>query len=264
MGAFTSIAAIAGGALAAGGSIAGAAISSSAADDATNAQVNAQREGMRTQERLAREGMSYQERQAQRSEQLLRDFFGQSQAQLKPFQDAQLQALGQAQGLTDANNPFYQQQREQMTQAIQRQLAAQGLLRSKNQVDLLGNMELGLNQQRINQINSLANLGAVQQGAANMQALGGGLANIAGNLGANVGQAFGSLGSANAQGLKAIGQSYAANTMANAQNTSGLMQSLAGIGSNTFSSIANYKQGQAQQQQQADQFAQMLAILGRR
>jgi hypothetical protein len=218
---FVAVAVGGAGLLGAGAAIGGALIGSKAAGDATDKSVAAQREALASQERLAREGMAYQERQATRSDQLLRDFNAQAQTQLKPFQDAQLSALGQAQALTDPNNPLYQQQRQIETQAIQRQLAAQGLLRSKNQVDLLSNLELGLGQQRANQINALASLGAVQQGAQNTMGLGAGLASLAGNLGANVGQAFGNLGAANAQGISAIGQ-------ANAQGIMGQANALAG------------------------------------
>jgi hypothetical protein len=174
-------AAIGGGLVAGVGSVGGALIGKGAAADATAAQIAGQREG------------------ADKSAALLKDFYGQSQAQLKPFMDAQLGALKQEQGFTDPNNPIYQQERTQMTNAIQRQLAAQGLLRSKNQTDLLTNMELGLNQQRMGTINSLANIGAVQQGAANTQGLGSSLASIYGGAAQNIGQA-------QAQGALASGQ----------------------------------------------------------
>lgn len=227
---------IAGG-LAAAGSIGGAAIGANAAGSATDKSVNAQREGMASQERLAREGMAYQERQAGQSNQLLRDFYGQAQTQLKPFQDAQLGALGQAVGLTDPNNPVYQQQRDVNTQAIQRQLAAQGLLRSKNQVDLLSNLELGLNQQRVGQINSLMGLGAVQQGAQNTMGLGGGLANIASQLGANVGSSFSQMGANNANSLAQIGQTQAQGIMANANAWGGALSGLGNIAQGTIGNI---------------------------
>lgn len=229
-------AALVAGGLAAAGSVGGAAIASKASGDATDASVQAQREALASQEKLAREGMAFQEKQAARGDALLRDFYAQSQAQLKPFQDAQLGALGQAVGLTDANNPLYQQQRTAMTQNIQRQLAAQGLLRSKNQVDLLSNLELGLGEQRANQINALLGLGSVQQGAANAQALGGGLAGIASQLGANVGSSFGALGAANAQGIANIGQTFAQGRLAQGQALGGL---LSGLGNIAQGSIEN-------------------------
>jgi hypothetical protein len=200
---------------------------------------------MAAQERMAREGIAFQKEQAGRSENLLREFAGKADAQLKPFQDAQLGALGQAVGLTDPNNPIYQQQRTANTQAIQRQLAAQGLLRSKNQVDLLSGLELGLNQQRGNQINSLLGLGSVQQGAANTQSLGGGLASIASNLGANVGSSFGNLGAANANSLASMGQAQAQGIMARGN---ALAQGISGFGNAIQGTIGNF-QGIKQREQ---------------
>lgn len=241
----TAAATLIAGGLAAGGAVTGAAIGADAAGDATDASVRAQRDAMAMQERLAREGMTFQKGEADRGERLLREFYAQSQAQLKPFQDAQLGALGQAVGLTDPNNPIYQQQRGQMTEQIQRQLAAQGLLRSKNQVDLLSNLELGLGQQRSNQINSLLGLGAVQQGAANTQNLGGGLAQIAQNLGSNVGSSFGALGSANANSLASIGQTFAQGRLAQGN---ALSQGIQGFGNAIQGTIGNF-QGLQQREQ---------------
>jgi hypothetical protein len=233
--------------IAAAGAVTASAVSSSSASSASDKQMTAEEKAQKSQEDLAREGMQFQQTQATRADQLLRDFNSQAQTQLKPFQDAQLAALQQAQGLTDANNPYYQQQQAQGTQAIQRELAAQGLLRSKNQVDLLTNLQLGLNQQRVSQVNSIANLGAVQQGAQNTMQLGGGLADIANTLGANVGSSFQALGAANANSLARMGQISAQGTLQQGQIWGGLANQFGNIAQGT---LGNYQSQQNQQWQQ--------------
>lgn len=248
----TTAAIIGGGLLAAGGSVAGSLIGGAAQDDATNASIQANREAMAQQERLAREGMAYQERQANSSLDFLKKQYADAQAQLAPFSKAQVGALEQAVGMTDPNNQIYQKRREQMTQQIQQQLAAQGLLRSKNQNDLLTGLELGLEEQRLGQVNALLGNGANQSLAGLAQNYGGNVAAIQGQLGQTVGSQFGAMG----QNAMANGQSLAnlnaSRILAGAQNTQGLISGLTNIGSNMIGGF-----------QAANQNALMNALVGK-
>lgn len=216
-------------AVAGAATIGAAAISSSAAGDAADAQLSAEEKARRSQERTA-----------QQSEAFLREQSGIAREDLAPYRQAQAQALGQLQGFSDENNPIYQQQRQFQTQQIQQQLAAQGLLRSKNQTDLLQNLELGLSQQRLGVISGLSNLGAAQQSASISQNLGLGLANSQQALGAALGSSFARAGQAQAQG--ALGQGQA------------IGGGLVGLGNIAQGAYGNY---QAQQQQD-----KLFALLG--
>lgn len=186
------------GVIAAGAAVAASKISSDASNAATDASIWGVKQQVNAQETAADKAAAAISGSAQQARQ-----------DLAPFRAAQLAALGQAQDLTNINSQFYNGQREVNTMAIQRQLAAQGLLRSKKQSDLLTNLELGLDQQRAQQVNSLANLGAVQQTAQLDQGLGQGLAQIYSNQGQNVGSAFQAIGQISAQGRMAQGQATA-------------------------------------------------------
>lgn len=207
------IGALAGGALSAGGSIAGAAIGSSAAGSAADAQLQG-----------TRESITAQKEAAARAEALLREFNGTARADLEPVRSAQTGALTALQGLTDPNNAFYQQQRQVNTQAIQRQLAAQGLLRSRAQGDQLSQLELGLNQQRVGTLQGLAGLGGLQQLSSLSSGLGSNLAGIQGGLGQQIGSAFQQQGQIQAQ--------------AGMQSANAWQGGLAGLG-NALSGIVN-------------------------
>lgn len=176
-----------GGGLSAVGGIASGLIGAGAADDAANAQAGATRESIAAQERMAEKAIAAQREQA-----------GIARDDLSPFRASQLKALGGLEQLAEAGNPFEKQQRERATQAIQAQLAAQGLLRSKKQVDLLGNLETDLAsqafQQRAGILSGLAGTGAVQTSAGISQGLGSGIAGTYGALGSGVGSSLQQLG----------------------------------------------------------------------
>ncbi len=233
----TTAALIAGG-LAAAGTVGASVIGADAQGAAGRTAENTQRDALAQQERLAREGMAYQERQANSSLDFQRQQYNDAQAQLRPYGDIQLQATKDLQGFTDPNNPIYQQQRQQMTQQLQQQLAAQGLLRSRDQVDNLGNIELGLNQQRLGVQQGLAGLGASQGLAGLSQQYGQNVAGIQNNLGSQVGSQFGAMG----QNALASGQSLAQlnsqRILAGAQGTQGLISGLGNIGQNVIGSFA--------------------------
>ncbi len=169
-----------GGGLAAAGSVAGGVIGANTTKKAGEQQASA-----------ADKSIDFQKQQ-----------FEQSRQDLEPFRQSQLLALQQQQQLTDPNSQVYEQQRGINTQAIQRQLASQGLLRSKSQVDLLSNLELGLNQQRLGVIGGIAGNGATE-----------GIVGLRNNLSQNVGSAF-----------QNFGQNQAQTTLAGAQNTLGVLQ----------------------------------------
>jgi hypothetical protein len=210
--------------LGAGTSVASSIIGADAAGNAANAQLQG-----------TRESIAAQKEAAAKAEGFLREQSGIARQDLEPFRQSQLAALGQANALTDPNNPVYSAERSQMTQAVQRQLAAQGLLRSKKQVDLLGNLELGIEQQRIGQINALAGNGAAQAQAGISQNLGGGLAGLQGQLGQQLGSSFQQLGQIQGQNALAQGQA--------------LSQGLVGVGNaiqGGVGSIIGYNNQQSQ------------------
>lgn len=180
-------AALIGGGVAAIGSVAGAAIGADAAGDAANTQANATRDSIAAQERMANAAIAAQREQAAIARQ-----------DLQPFRDSQLRAVTGLEQLAQAGNPFEQAQRAKATQAIQANLAAQGLLRSKNQVDLLSGLETDLAaqayQQRAGILGGLAGTGAAQNAAGIATNLGAGIANTYGQLGAGVGSSLAQLG----------------------------------------------------------------------
>lgn len=185
MSAGSATALIAGG-VAAAGAVGGAAISASAADDATNAQLQAQREQI-----------AFQREQAEKAE-----------AALKPFRDLQLQSAQSLQQLANPNSELAQMQRRQSTEAIQRQLAAQGLLRSRNQSDLLSNLEVGLAQNRANILGTLASGGAASNMAGNYINAGQTIGSSLGQIGATIGQGYMSQANAINSGIQGINNSF--------------------------------------------------------
>lgn len=181
-------AAVIGGIIGGAGSVGGAAIGAGAAGSAADKQTAANRESMAAQKDAAAKASEY-----------LKRYSSVARNDLQPLANAQTAGIQGLVGLTDPNNPYYQQQRDVNTQAIQRQLAAQGLLRSRAQADQLSNLELGLNQQRTGILGSLAGLGAIQQQSAGAQGLGQGLAGIQQMVGQQIGSAFQNQGQIQAQ-----------------------------------------------------------------
>lgn len=233
----TTAALIAGG-LAAAGTVGGSLINSSAQGDATDAATKGEREAMAAQERMAREGIAYQERQANQSLDFLKQQYQDAQGQLKPYGDIQLDATKQLAGFQDASNPIYQAQRERMTQAIQQQLAAQGLLRSGRQTESLTDLELGLNQQRLGVSQGLAGLGASQGLAGLSQSYGANVAGVQQGLGQTVGSSLSGLGGAQAQSATNLAQLQAQRIQAQGQNTAGMLSGLTNIAGNTLGALA--------------------------
>jgi hypothetical protein len=213
-----------GSALSAAGSVAGGAMQKGAANDAASASLQGQREAL-----------AFQKEQAARQEELFKQYTDQARADLAPLRDAQLGAVSQLQGFADASNPIYQAERDQSTQAIQRQLASQGLLRSKKQSDLLSNLELGLTQQRQSVLGGLAGLGAVESTANLSSGLGSALAGVSGNLSNQVGS-----------GLQQLGQTLAQNNMAQGQINAGMFQGVTGALGQGLGSFGNMLQNQQQ------------------
>lgn len=243
---------VAGAAVAAGiaavATVGGAAIASGASKDAASKQLTAQEKAMLLQEKLARESIEAQQGYGQKAIDAFTNAYNQSRQDLQPFVQSQLAALGQANQLTDPNNPAYQAQRQQMTQQIQRQLAAQGLLRSKNQVDLLSNLELGIEQQRIQQINALAGTGAAQQGAQMGQQFGAGLAGAYQGMGQQVGSTLSGLAGAQSQGITNIGNIMGQQAIQQGQIWGGVATGIGNIAQGTYGNYIT-QQNQAKQMQ---------------
>jgi hypothetical protein len=168
-------------------------LGASATRDAAQAGADAQTEGARIQERIAREGLDFQKQQADLARQ-----------DLAPIREAQTYGLDQLKLMAGGTNPLEQQQRAMATQQIQQQLASQGLLRSKSQVDLLSNLELGFNQQnqdrRLNILGMLSGTGGGQSSANILAGLGQSGGAALGNLGASIGSSFANAGNMIAQG----------------------------------------------------------------
>lgn len=245
-------AALIGGGLAAVGTVAGSVIGADAQGAAGRTAEQGQRDAMAQQERLARESIAYQERQSGAQMDFLRQQYNDARTQLQPYNDIQMRATKGLEAFSDPNNPIYGQQRQQMTQNIQQQLAAQGLLRSREQVDDLGQIELGLNQQRLGVQQGLAGLGAAQGLAGLAQDYGAQGGAAIGNLGQQVGSALGNLGSQNAQGIQSLSQLNAQRQLAQGQGTQGMISGLTNVFGNTLGGINSQNQNQM-----------MLALLGR-
>lgn len=174
-----------------------------------------------------------QRAQTQKAIEFLTQQAGLAREELAPFREAQLGALAQLQGLTQPGSEFETQQREAATQNIQRQLSAQGLLRSKNQSDLLSNLELGLSQQRQNILSGLLGTGAAQGTAANLTGLGQQVGGLQAGLGQQIGGAFQSAAGPLAQFQVGLGQARGAGLRgvnAAVQEKIGQIQQLALLG----------------------------------
>lgn len=171
------------GALAAGGAIAGGEAARGGAVAAGQAQLQAQRESIAAQTRQSEEALKF-----------LREQAAISREELAPLREIQVGALEQLRGLATPGSPLEQAQRTQATTQIQRQLAAQGLLRSGTQVQGLTNLELGLAQQRQNILAGLAGTGGAQGLAGIAGQLGAGQAQIATGLGQQIGTSLGQQG----------------------------------------------------------------------
>lgn len=182
-------------------------INSSATGDATAAQLAANDKTL-----------AFQKDQAAKAEKFLREQTALARQDLQPFRDSQLAATQQLQGLADPNSELFQQQRSINTQAIQRQLAAQGLLRSRNQSDLLSNLEIGLNQSRAGILGQLSGMGAAQGQAGIAQGLGGSLNSLYQNTTEGIGSSLQNVGRLQAGGI--LGQAQALTGMIGGINNS--------------------------------------------
>jgi hypothetical protein len=141
---------------------------------------------------------------------------------LAPFRNAGVAATEKLAGLAEPGSELERLTRDQSTEAIQRQLAAQGLLRSTAQGDQLSNLEVGLAQNR----------------AAILQALSGQGANAAAGQASSLGN-FGQLIGA---GMQASGQAQAQGILGGAQAAMGGISGLNNVIQNTVSSIASQEQ----------------------
>lgn len=174
----------------AGAGVIGSAIGASGAKDAAKTAADAQAKGIDAQTGLTREGLA-----------LLKQQYLDSQAQLAPFVDSQKRNLSKLEAFTDPSNPLYQQQRDFSTQQIQRQLAAQGLLRSRAQGDSLSNLELGLADKRLAILQGLAGTGAGQNAAQLSMGYGTQASSLLGGTAQSIGSSFAELGKIQGQGI---------------------------------------------------------------
>lgn len=180
---------IGGSVIGAGASLVGSAIGANSASAAADAQLKFQREGL-----------DYQKQQSERAYNFMTD----EQKRFEPFRESQLRAISQLEGLADPNNPYAASERKISTDAIQRTLAAQGLLRSSAQGTELQNLELGLAQRRQNILQALAGTGAGAQAASMGQNIGQSLL----NSGSQIGSQFGQMGQTVGAGLMGQGQAW--------------------------------------------------------
>ena len=208
--------AIIGGVLGAAGSIGGAAIKKSAAEKAADVQLQGQREAIEAQRTAAGEARGFLQQQT-----------AAAREELAPFRESQLAALQQLQGLADPESALAGQQRQRAQTNLQRQLSAQGLLRSGTQTRGLADIELGLEQQRAQLLGGLAGTGAVQASAGLTSQLGGQLAGIQTGLGQQIGSAFQAGGQVRGQQQLAAGR-------ASGGLLSGLIGTAGGLAENIF------------------------------
>ncbi len=195
------IALIGGSALVGGAaSVIGAGKQADAADKSTQANLAFQREGL-----------EYQKQQAGQAYQLFRE----QQGQFEPFRQSQLRALGLLEGLSDPNSAGAEQERGMATQAIQRQLAAQGLLRSGTQSNQLQTLELGLADKRKNILGMLAGTGAGAQSASfgmnsanQMLSAGNQIGSSISQMGQTAGAGIMASGNAAAQGFAGVNNAF--------------------------------------------------------
>lgn len=183
---------------AAAGTVGSGLIQKGAAEDAAQAQAQA-----------TDKSIEFQKQEGERARQFIREQSNQARSDLQPFRDAQLSALGRLQASLDPNSQTTQLERQQATQAIQRTLAAQGLLRSRKQSDLLQDLELGLLRRRDSINQGILGLGAAQAQANIANATGSSLANLSQQLGQNIGTSFVQGGQAAAQGFLNSGSATA-------------------------------------------------------
>lgn len=200
----TGTAALIGAGISAAGTVAGSAIQSGAANRATDAQLAANREA------------------EQRFLQYQREHAAQARADLAPFREAQLSALSQLQGLTTAGNPLEEAQRSRLQTELDRALSARGLQGSSGAVRGLGNIELGLANQRASLLSALAGNQASQQSAQISQQTGQSLASGLSGLAAQRGQiqaqnaaAQGAAFQGLSSGLSNVGSGYLNSIIAN-------------------------------------------------
>lgn len=198
----TTAALIGGAALSGGTGIASSLIQQGAINRATDAQVQANQQAIALQEKA----LDLQNQQSEKALAFLQSQSDQARADLQPFRDIQLQATQDLQALADPNSALFQQQRTEGTQAIQRQLAAQGLLRSGAQGDQLGRLETGLAQTRANILGGLSGTGAAGGLASLASGLGQSGAGVLGQQSQNIGSTLAGISGLLAGQGQAIGQ----------------------------------------------------------
>lgn len=228
------------------GTVAGGLIAKSGAQAAGQSAADATVEAAKIQAASTDKSIAAQQQMTDKAANVLREQYGIARQDLLPFQQVQLKALQDAAGLTDPNSQIYQDERRLSTESIQRQLSAQGLLRSKNQVDLLSNLEVGLNSERFNRVNQLAGIGAAQQGAALSQGLGGSLSGLYGNLGQNIGSTFQNSGNTLAGLYQNLGQVRGQTALAGSQAIGGIVAGGSNALQGVFANVNAMNNQQAQ------------------
>lgn len=236
----TGTAILAGAGIAAGASALGGVMGANAASDAADAQAS-----------LAREGFGVYRSEAERSRQFLERQNALAMAELKPFKDIGLQALGQAQQYLDPNSPMVQQERAQYQKTLAQNLSARGLTASGTEIAGLTDFELGQGQQRRSLVQGLAGLGAgFSQSASGLQAqLGQGLAGLYSNLGQAGASIYGALGQGAANSIMAGNQA--------------MTQGLVGVGNAAQGALLGFANANQAQQNQEYQTSLLASLSGR-
>ncbi len=226
------------------GSVIAGRMGANAAGSAAEVQLQAAREAIAAQQQGADKAWAIYQSQA-----------AQARKDLEPLRKIGLQNLQMAQGYTDPNSKYSQQERSVFGRTLTNNLSARGLTASGTEIAGLSDFEtqlarerrnlvLGLAGQGANTLQSLSNinLGMGQSGMNIYNNLGQGVASTLYNSGNQQAQGIIGAGAANAQGLVGMGNA--------------IQTGLAGFG--------QYKQNQAmmaQNQQQYDSLMKLLQLI---
>lgn len=214
---------------------------SGAAGNAAEAQLMAAREAIAAQQKGADKAWAIYLSQA-----------AQARKDLEPLRKIGLQNLQMAQGYTDPNSKYSQQERSVYGRVLASNLSSRGLTASGTEIAGLGDFETQLARERRNLV-----LGLAGQGANTLQSLSNintGVGQIGMNLYSNLGQGVGSTlynsGNQQAQGILGAGAAQA--------------QGMIGVG-NAFqgglAGLGNYYQNQALMTQSNNQYDSLMNLL---
>jgi hypothetical protein len=216
------------------------------------AQAGAARSAAEVQLQAAREAIAAQQQGADKAWSIYQSQASQARKDLAPLKAIGLANLKMAQGYTDPNSKYSQQERGVYGRVLASNLSARGLTASGTEIAGLGDFEtqlarerrnlvLGLAGQGANTLQSLSNIntGMGQTGMNLYSNLGQGVASTLYNSGNQQAQGIIGAGAANAQGMIGVGNAF--------------QGGLAGLG--------NYYQNQAMMTQSNNQYNSLMSLL---